>query len=61
VSTKGIFHEIGRWAAEWCIKKSAEKTKAVIFSKGARLQFPRLKLKNYTIEYVPRIRYLGVI
>jgi len=54
-------NEIGRWAAEWRIKISAEKTKAVIFSKKTRLQLPELRLQNADIEYVPRIRYLGVV
>ena len=53
--------EIGRWAAEWSIKISAEKSKAVIFSKKTRLQLPELRLQNADIEYVPRISYLGVV
>ena len=39
----------------------AEKTKAMIFSKRTRLQLPGLKLHNMEIEYVPRVRYLGII
>ena len=53
--------EIGRWATEWRIEISAEKTKALIFSKRTWLQLPELRLQNAIIEYVPRIRYLGVV
>ena len=54
-------NELERWAAEWPININAEKTKAVIFSKKTRLQLPELRLQNSEIEYVSRIRYLGVL
>ena len=58
---KRHLNEIARWTAEWFINISAEKTKAVIFSKKTRLQFPELRLQNAEVAYGPRIRYLGVV
>ena len=54
-------NEIRRWVVEWCINISAEKTKAAIFSKKTRLQLPEHRIQNAEIEYIPRIRYLGIV
>ena len=45
----------------WRLSISAEKTKAVFFSKKTRLQLPELKSQSANIDYVSRYRFHGVI
>ena len=45
-------NELGRWESMWPINISAEKTKAVVFSKKSRLQLPELKIQSAKIDYL---------
>lgn len=53
--------EIEKWSEKTGFRISTNKTKAIRFSKKQTIFNPRLKIYNNEIEYVKKIKYLGVI
>lgn len=57
-----ILDAIMEWADAWGFKNSADKTYAVIFNHRGKPsnKIPKLKMKDKIIEYVTKIKFLGM-
>ena len=49
------------WCQNWGFKLTAMKTKAMVFSRFRKFPILSLKLENHNIEFVSKIKFLGVI
>jgi hypothetical protein len=53
-------NDIGRWDSRSRIKINSDKSSAITFSRGNKINVPKLTLNKEQMDYVQECRYLGV-